>query len=160
MLFPPSVNGSVEKVGLLNKPRDQVLKDVELLRTQSGRDIIKMRKWWHTDNPSIQGMWHPFTNRPTNLNVAEFPMTNPSLRVRSPPVQLPRKVADKLRDDLQRNDGDVRKIQAGPESMWSFELLCSNKVNGFFPAQITLWTPKNAKTDLKHWLWWDKHGLD
>ena len=62
-------------------------------------------------------MWHPFTNRPTNLNVAEFPMTNPSLTVRSPQLQLPKEVADKLRDDLQRNDGDVRKIQEGPESM-------------------------------------------
>ncbi|KAG7222292.1 hypothetical protein INR49_027296 [Caranx melampygus] len=29
-----------------------------------GSGFIRIRKPFHTDNPSIQGQWHPFTNRP------------------------------------------------------------------------------------------------
>ncbi|XP_072038384.1 large ribosomal subunit protein mL43-like [Amphiura filiformis] len=110
------LNGNVRKVHLLNKPRDEVLKDVELLSAQSGRDIIKMRKWWHTDNPSVQGMWHPFTNKPTNLNVAEFPMKNPSLQVKARHTKLSEEVMDNLRKELKSNECDVKKVESSHES--------------------------------------------
>nr|KAF6304078.1 mitochondrial ribosomal protein L43 [Myotis myotis] len=38
---------------------------VKKLATQSGLDIIRIRKPFHTDSPSVQGQWHPFTNKPT-----------------------------------------------------------------------------------------------
>ena len=46
---------------------------VEHLRTRSGQDIVRLRKGWHTDNPSIQGTWTPFTNKDTSLNIAVLP---------------------------------------------------------------------------------------
>ena len=45
---------------------------VEHLRTRSGQEILRHRKDWHTDNPSIQGHWTPATNRPTHWNLKEF----------------------------------------------------------------------------------------
>lgn len=39
------------------------------LAGQSGLDIIRIRKPFHTDNPSIQGQWHPLTNKPSALTV-------------------------------------------------------------------------------------------
>ena len=35
--------------------------------------MVRLRKTWHTDTPSIQGMWTPFTNKDTRLNVTQFP---------------------------------------------------------------------------------------
>ena len=34
---------------------------------------MRLRKEWHTYNPSIQGVWTPFTNKDTRLNVTQFP---------------------------------------------------------------------------------------
>jgi large subunit ribosomal protein L43 len=38
---------------------------LERLRGESGIKIEKIRKPWHTDNPSIQGTWTPFINKPS-----------------------------------------------------------------------------------------------
>ncbi|XP_010156384.1 PREDICTED: 39S ribosomal protein L43, mitochondrial, partial [Eurypyga helias] len=35
----------------------------------SGLDIIRIRKPFHTDNPSVQGQWHPLTNKPSILTI-------------------------------------------------------------------------------------------
>ena len=98
-----SVNGTVRKIPLLNKAREDIQSEVELLKNQSGRDIIKMRKWWHTDNPSIQGMWHPFTNKSTDLNLVEFPMEKPTLVMKAGKVKLSEDVHRKLRAERERD---------------------------------------------------------
>ncbi len=54
-------------------PEEQICQWVEHFRTRSGVDIVRLRQDWHTDHPSIQGIWTPFTNRDTRLNVTEFP---------------------------------------------------------------------------------------
>ena len=48
---------------------------LEHLRTRSGEEICRLRKDMHTDNPSVQGVWTPATNRPTQHNVTKFPNT-------------------------------------------------------------------------------------
>lgn len=58
---------------LANQRADEICKWVELMKTRSGVEIVRLRKTWHTDNPSIQGMWHPFLNKDTSLNVKTFP---------------------------------------------------------------------------------------
>ena len=45
----------------------QVSELLTKLTNQSGLEIIRIRKPFHTDNPSIQGQWHPFTNRPPTI---------------------------------------------------------------------------------------------
>ena len=44
--------------------QDEISVWVERLRGESGVKIEKMRKRWHTDNPSVQGTWTPFLNKP------------------------------------------------------------------------------------------------
>lgn len=54
-------------------PEDQICQWMEHFRTRSGVDIVRLRKNWHTDNPSIQGIWTPFTNKDTAKNLTTFP---------------------------------------------------------------------------------------
>lgn len=46
---------------------------MNLLKTQSGSSGTRLRKLWHTDYPSIQGPWTPYTFRDPALNLATFP---------------------------------------------------------------------------------------
>jgi len=79
-LFSALVNGERHLVNCNNHSRDEVVKWVNLLRTQSGNQIIRLRKMWHTDCPSIQGPWSPFVNTDPELNLAEFPNVRSVLR--------------------------------------------------------------------------------
>lgn len=73
IIFLSSVNGGKEKIVVNNYTREEVCQWAEHLRTRSGHEIIRFNKPWHTENPSIQGIWTPFTNKDSKLNVTEFP---------------------------------------------------------------------------------------
>ncbi|XP_036591760.1 39S ribosomal protein L43, mitochondrial [Trichosurus vulpecula] len=64
------LNGSVQEVALGNKTAEEIATLIQKLADQSGLDVIRIRKPYHTYNPSIQGQWHPFTNRPPQLGKA------------------------------------------------------------------------------------------
>lgn len=69
-----SVNGDKQLVNCHNFTRQEVSKWLELLRTQAGNhDGTRLRKFWHTENPSIQGPWTPFTFRDPAMNLVQFP---------------------------------------------------------------------------------------
>nr|KAF6322603.1 mitochondrial ribosomal protein L43 [Pipistrellus kuhlii] len=59
------LNGAVREESLNAKSVEEITALVKKLASQSGLDIIRIRKPFHTDSPSIQGQWHPFTNKPT-----------------------------------------------------------------------------------------------
>uniref|UniRef100_A0A3Q3XKS8 Large ribosomal subunit protein mL43 n=1 Tax=Mola mola TaxID=94237 RepID=A0A3Q3XKS8_MOLML len=61
------LNGNVREEIVTNKTSPQISELLTKLTNQSGLDIIRIRKPFHTDNPSIQGQWHPFTNRPPSI---------------------------------------------------------------------------------------------
>ncbi|XP_059180404.1 39S ribosomal protein L43, mitochondrial [Centropristis striata] len=63
------LNGSVREELITSKTAPQISELLTKLTNQSGLDIIRIRKRFHTDNPSIQGQWHPFTNRPPSIGV-------------------------------------------------------------------------------------------
>ncbi|XP_061492172.1 large ribosomal subunit protein mL43 [Rhineura floridana] len=65
------MNGSIKEERLNSKTADEIAAIVHKLASQSGLEIIHIRKPFHTDNPSIQGQWHPFTNKPSKLNVQD-----------------------------------------------------------------------------------------
>ena len=45
-----------------------------MLRGQNGdSSSLRLRKMWHTDKPSIQGPWTPFTHKNPALNLVVFP---------------------------------------------------------------------------------------
>lgn len=47
---------------------------MELLRTQSfNGETLRLRKHWHTEFPSIQGPWSPFTFKNPKDNITVFP---------------------------------------------------------------------------------------
>lgn len=50
---------------------------MDLLRGQNGNSsATRLRKMWHTDKPSIQGPWTPFTHKSPELNLVVFPDEN------------------------------------------------------------------------------------
>uniref|UniRef100_A0A8C8RA55 Large ribosomal subunit protein mL43 n=1 Tax=Pelusios castaneus TaxID=367368 RepID=A0A8C8RA55_9SAUR len=69
MVVAEYLNGAVREELIVDKTVDEITQIVEKLVNQSGLEIIRIRKPFHTDNPSIQGQWHPFTNAPSALNV-------------------------------------------------------------------------------------------
>ena len=56
-----------------NRTTEEIRQWIQQLRSRSGHDIVQLKKMWHTDSPSIQGMWTPFTNKDTKLNTTDFP---------------------------------------------------------------------------------------
>ncbi|XP_039402351.1 39S ribosomal protein L43, mitochondrial [Mauremys reevesii] len=61
------LNGAVREEIIADKTVAEITQLVQKLASQSGLEIIRIRKPFHTDNPSIQGQWHPFTNKPSTL---------------------------------------------------------------------------------------------
>ena len=72
-IFHIPVNGQTVTHHVNNYSNEELCQWVEHLRTRSGHQIVRMRKTWHTDSPSIQGIWTPMTNRPTDWNIRQFP---------------------------------------------------------------------------------------
>ncbi|XP_067022193.1 large ribosomal subunit protein mL43-like [Acropora muricata] len=61
------INGNSKIVEVKNKTPEEIEHWVERLRHESGVKVQKIRKFWHTENPSIQGTWTPFLNKPPSL---------------------------------------------------------------------------------------------
>lgn len=61
------LNGNVREEIITSKTSPQISELLTKLTDQSGLDIIRIRKPFYTNNPSIQGQWHPFTNRPLSI---------------------------------------------------------------------------------------------
>lgn len=59
-----AVNGSVREELLTNQTSNQISQLLTKLTNQAGLDAVRIRKPFHTANPSVQGQWHPFTHRP------------------------------------------------------------------------------------------------
>jgi len=67
------LNGEKDYQSCCNYSREEMVKYIEYLKNKSGFPIARLRKFWHTDNPSIQGIWSPFTNMDPKMNVRTFP---------------------------------------------------------------------------------------
>ncbi|XP_030425167.1 39S ribosomal protein L43, mitochondrial [Gopherus evgoodei] len=63
------LNGAVREEIIADRTVAEITQLVQKLANQSGLEIIRIRKPFHTDNPSIQGQWHPFTNKPSALPI-------------------------------------------------------------------------------------------
>ncbi|XP_013420498.1 39S ribosomal protein L43, mitochondrial [Lingula anatina] len=92
------LNGYKENLYVPNYPKDEICKWVEHLRCKQGMTPMRLRKYQHTDNPSIQGIWNPFTNKDPSANVTTYP--NPNVRVSAPESATDRllKLAQELRE--------------------------------------------------------------
>ncbi|XP_067633936.1 large ribosomal subunit protein mL43 isoform X2 [Eurosta solidaginis] len=73
------LNGDREWLNCHNASMDDINKWLELLKTQNGSSsALRLRKMWHTDVPSIQGPWTPFTLRTPETNLEMFPNASAS----------------------------------------------------------------------------------
>jgi len=86
----------------------EVCQWLEHLRCRSGEQIIRLRKTWHTDMPSVQGIWTPFTNLDPHLAVTSLP--NEQLSLRAAPesatdyvLKLARENVEAVSDDTTQN---------------------------------------------------------
>lgn len=66
------MNGYTEKVNIAGESQEVVCEWVGQLRGRSGVQIQRLIKNWHTDTPSIQGVWHPFLFKDTKLSVTDM----------------------------------------------------------------------------------------
>lgn len=73
VLYAEYLNGNRETFSVENQSKEEISKWIEYMRTRSGAQIQRLRKPWHTENPSIQGVWHPFSNKDPALNLVTFP---------------------------------------------------------------------------------------
>uniref|UniRef100_A0A6M2DMX8 Large ribosomal subunit protein mL43 n=1 Tax=Xenopsylla cheopis TaxID=163159 RepID=A0A6M2DMX8_XENCH len=68
------LNGDRQWVSCRDYNRDEIIKWIHMLKSQNGNSqALRYRKRWHTDFPSIQGPWTPFTLRNPELNQISFP---------------------------------------------------------------------------------------
>lgn len=67
------MNGNEVQLNVAKQSAGEVCQWLEHLRCRSGEDILRLRKTWHTDTPSIQGIWTPFTNLDPQLAVTSLP---------------------------------------------------------------------------------------
>ncbi|TMW50614.1 hypothetical protein DOY81_004303 [Sarcophaga bullata] len=92
VLIGEYLNGQREWLNCRNSTKEEVLKWIELLKTQNGpSSAMRLRKMWHTDVPSIQGLWTPFLLRSPNHSQLSFP--NSEL---SHPTDIEQSATDKL----------------------------------------------------------------
>lgn len=69
------MNGERQWVNCHNNTSAEITKWAELLRGQNGdSSALRLRKMWHTEHPSIQGVWSPFTHQHPQLNQSHFPV--------------------------------------------------------------------------------------
>lgn len=87
-----SVNGDKQWISCKDLTKEEIIKWMELIRTQAGNTTgMRYRKLLHTDFPSIQGPWTPYTFRDPALNLAEFPSEELSR-----PAVLPKTATESL----------------------------------------------------------------
>ncbi|XP_037547146.1 39S ribosomal protein L43, mitochondrial [Nematolebias whitei] len=65
------LNGNTREEPIINKTSQEILEVLTKLANQSGLDVIRIRKPFHTDSNSIQGQWNPFTNRPPSIGLIQ-----------------------------------------------------------------------------------------
>lgn len=80
------LNGERHWLCVRSFSEEQLCKWIDLMRTQNENSSeVRRRKHWHTDCPSIQGAWTPFTHQRPDLTDATFP----DAKFSAPVDQLP-----------------------------------------------------------------------
>jgi large subunit ribosomal protein L43 len=87
ILFYNKVNGSEQVFDIHQYSREQVQKWLEFHRTRNGKTIMRLIEPQHTDNPSVQGIWTPFMNKPTSASTKQYPSDDKTVHVTIEPTQ-------------------------------------------------------------------------
>lgn len=101
------LNGQHEVVSCHNFTSQEMVKWLNLYTTRSGIPLTRYIKMWHTECPSIQGVWSPFTNMDPVLNITQFPsekFSRPVWEEKSATEELLEKVKQQKISDENDND--------------------------------------------------------
>lgn len=72
--FFQSVDGQRHWLNVKDFDREIIVKWIELMKTQANDGSqCRLRRMWHTENPSIQGPWTPYTFQDPSVNLIKFP---------------------------------------------------------------------------------------
>ncbi|CAH0383243.1 unnamed protein product [Bemisia tabaci] len=107
VLVAEYLDGHREWMSLHNFQRDECYRWIHNMLTASGDQSIRYRKLWHTENPSIQGVWNPFTNRDPALNIATFPLKDMRRPANMPPT------ATELILEMAAQKEKMKELQTG-----------------------------------------------
>nr|CAG4652247.1 EOG090X0FS9 [Triops cancriformis] len=92
------LNGERDSLSLKNMSREEVLKWLEYIRGKTGFPIIRFRKSQHTDFPTIQGVWTPFTYQSPERNLDNYPSEE-----FSKPLVIPQSATEQLLEIFERS---------------------------------------------------------
>ena len=70
------VNGERHWQTLHQLKYEEVVEWLDYYKSFSGREYQVQTKYEYTENPSIQGMWHPFVNTDPAIATAQFPIVS------------------------------------------------------------------------------------
>ncbi|XP_059063008.1 large ribosomal subunit protein mL43 [Achroia grisella] len=103
------LNGDRVWMSMHNKTQTEVTKWIEVLRTQEG-DIAstRLRKYQHTDYPSVQGPWSPFTFKDPELNTVQLP--DPKFGANN---RLPMSATEQLRIMFEKQKLSEKDLKTG-----------------------------------------------
>uniref|UniRef100_A0A2S2NAQ4 Large ribosomal subunit protein mL43 n=1 Tax=Schizaphis graminum TaxID=13262 RepID=A0A2S2NAQ4_SCHGA len=107
------LNGEREVISCHNFTAQEMIKWLNLYSTRSGIPLMRYVKMWHTECPSIQGVWSPFTNKDPALNITQFPS-----EMLSKPVWEEKSATEELLEMINKqkisdeNNDNTQKVQA------------------------------------------------
>ncbi|KRT80435.1 hypothetical protein AMK59_6986 [Oryctes borbonicus] len=105
------LNGDRQYINCYSYTCEEVTKWLNLLKTQTGtNEGIRLRKLWHTDHPSIQGPWTPYTFRDPALNLANFP--NEEL---GKPLHQTQSATEKLLEIFEKQKRNIKDLETNRE---------------------------------------------
>lgn len=88
------LNGERHWLCCSGRTEDEITKWIDLMRTQNcNSSEVRLRKHLHTDIPSIQGPWSPYTHWNPELNNIQFPD-----KELSKPINLEQTATEKLQE--------------------------------------------------------------
>lgn len=110
VLVAEYLNGDRHWLCVRSHSEEQLTKWIDLMLTQSkNSSAVRMRKHWHTDWPSIQGAWTPFTHQHPELATATFPNTK-----LAQPVDIEETATDKLLKIFEQQKLEEKEKAAKP----------------------------------------------
>lgn len=79
------MNGQQQTLDVHEFTREKLNRWIEFMRTRKGDHLVRLLKKQQTYNPSVQGVWNPFTNKKSEIAIENFP----SQRLNQPLVREP-----------------------------------------------------------------------
>lgn len=99
-------NGEEFWMSTYKMTREEIAKWLQQCTTQNDGKEFRFRKMMHTDTPSIQGPWTPFSHRNPEVNTAAFPY-----KELSKPIFIPQSATERLIEIFKDQQQSSRSVK-------------------------------------------------